>query len=152
MRHCIASLPAELSELVARLPPSEQPQSIAAVGADRAAAGMSIVRPRLGGRLVGALPREMASRTLATMPVDDAVAALRHVEPGARAALLATLAPAQRAELERLLKHPADTAGGLMTTDMRTARIGEPIDDIVTRIQRDPTRARGLVHGGGARR
>ena len=136
--------PGELSELVARLPPQRAAEALDAVGPDRAAAAMSIVRPRLGGRLVGSLPHELASRTLDTMPVDDAVAVLRHLEPDARERLLSGFAPARRTELARLLEHPAGTAGGLMTTDLRTALAGESADEIVARLRRVPPPLEGL--------
>lgn len=136
--------PTELSELVARLPPQHAAEALHAVGADRAAAAVSIVRPQLGGRLVGALPSEAGSRTLEAMPWDDAAAVLRHLGPETRRSLLAAIAPARRAELERLLAHPPGTAGGLMTTDMRIARAGEPLDAVVARVRADPPPLEGL--------
>jgi magnesium transporter len=105
---------------------------------------MSMVRPQLGGRLVGALPPPAGARTLEAMPPDDAVAVLRHLEPTTRSALLAALTPPRGAELERLLAHPTGTAGGLMTSDMRVARAGEPLDAILARLRRSPPPLEGL--------
>ena len=64
--------------------------------------------------------------------------------PQARRARLAAIEPARRTELERLLAHPADTAGGLMTTDVRTARAGEPLEEIVARLREQPPPLEGL--------
>lgn len=136
--------PGELSELVAALPPQRAAEALDAVGSERAAQAVSIVRPGLGGRLIGALPADAAVRTLEAMPVDDAVAVLRNLDPEARRARLAAIDPARRAELERLLAHPADTAGGLMTTDVRTARAGEPLEEIVARLREQPPPLEGL--------
>lgn len=135
---------AELSEVVASLPPQRGAEALDAVGADRAAAAVSIVRPGLGGRLVGALPPAAAARTLEAMPVDDAAAVLRHLDGEARGALLAAVPAARSRELERLLAHPAGTAGGLMTTDMRVASAGAPLDDVVARLRQDPPPLEGL--------
>ena len=136
--------PGELSELVARLPPQRAAEALHAVGEDRAAAAVSIVRPRLGGRLVGALAPETATGVLTAMPVDDAVAVVRQLEPGPRAALLASL-PAPRGEaLETLLAYPAGTAGGLMTTDIRTTQAGEARDNLLRRLRADPPPLEGL--------
>ena len=136
--------PGQLSELVADLPPQRAAEALDAVGSQRAAAAVSIVRPGLGGRLVGALPPAAAARTLEALPVDDAVAVLRHLDLDARKARLAAVPQGRRAELEVLLAHPADTAGGLMTTDMRTALTGETIDEIVTRLRHHPPPLEGL--------
>jgi flagellar motility protein MotE (MotC chaperone) len=113
--------PGELSELVARLPPERAAQALHAVEEERAAAALSVARPRLGGQLVSALPRHGAARLLAAMPVDDAVAILRPLEAGRRETLLAGVPPTRASELRRLLAYPTGTAGGLMTTDIRTA-------------------------------
>ena len=136
--------PAELSELVARLPPQRAAEALHAVGEDRAAAAVSIVRPRLGGRLVGALTPETATGVLTAMPVDDAVAVLRNLEPARRRHLLADVPAARRAALERLLAYPSGTAGGLMTTDVRTTRAAEPRDAILRRLREDPPALEGL--------
>ena len=136
--------PAELSELVARLPPQRAAEALHAIGEDRAAATVSIVRPGLGGRLVGALTPETATGVLTTMPVDDAVAVLRHVEPERRDDLLADVPPPRRAALERLLAYSSGTAGGLMTTDIRTTRADEPRDDVLRRLRDDPPALEGL--------
>jgi magnesium transporter len=136
--------PAELSELVARLTPQRAAEALDAVGEDRAAATMSIVRPRLGGRLVGALVPEAAIGVVSAMPVDDAVAVLRHLEPQRRATLLASVPPARRGALEDLLAYPTGTAGGLMTTDIRTARADEKLDDVLRRLREDPPALEGL--------
>jgi CBS domain-containing protein len=134
----------ELSELVARLPPQRAAEALDAVGSDRAAAAMSIVRPGLGGRLVGALPPAAAARTLESMPVDDAAAVVRHLDPAAWSARAAALSPARRAELEQLLAHPVGTAGGLMTTDLRTAPAGAALDDVLARLREAPPPLEGL--------
>lgn len=136
--------PAELSELVARLPPQRAAEALHAVGHERAAAAMSIVRPRLGGRLVSALEPGAATGVLSSMPVDDAVAVLRHLEPERRDALLADVPAARREQLEHLLAYPSGTAGGLMTTDVRTARAEESRDGILRRLREDPPALEGL--------
>jgi CBS domain-containing protein len=136
--------PAELSELVARLPPQRAAEALHAVGEDRAAATLSIVRPGLGGRLVGALAPETATGALTAMPVDDAVAVLRHLQPERRDDLLADVPAPHRAQVERLLAYPSGTAGGLMTTDVRTARADEPRDDVLRRLREHPPALEGL--------
>ena len=137
--------PADLSELVARLPPDRGAAVLEAVAPSHAASALSVARPRLGGRMMQALPPEAAGQILAEMPVDDAVAALRHVAHGHDAALLRRIPTARAAELRRLLALPPRTAGGLMSTDFRTATAGEPAEAIVARLAADPPRMEGLA-------
>ena len=136
--------PGELSELVAQLPPQRAAEALRAVGHERAAAAMSIVRPRLGGRLVSTLEPAAATGVVSSMPVDDAVAVLRHLDPEQRETLLTDVPAVRRGQLERLLAYPSGTAGGLMTTDIRTARADEPRDAILRRLRNDPPALEGL--------
>jgi CBS domain-containing protein/sporulation protein YlmC with PRC-barrel domain len=136
---------ADLSELVARLPPDRGAAILETVDPSHAASALSVARPHLGGRMMQALPPEAAGEILAEMPADDAVAALRHVAHGHDAALLRQIPSARAAELRRLLALPPRTAGGLMTTDFRTATAGEPAEAIVSRLAADPPRMEGLA-------
>jgi sporulation protein YlmC with PRC-barrel domain/CBS domain-containing protein len=139
-------LPApDLSELVARLPPDRGAAVLEAVEPGHAASALSVARPRMGGRLMQTLSPDRAGEILAEMPVDDAVAALRHVEEGHGAALLRRVPSARAAELRRLLALPPRTAGGLMTTDFRTALRGEPAQTIRARLAAAPPDLEGLT-------
>ena len=135
----------ELSELVAQLPPERGADVLETVGRSDAAGALSVARPRTGGRLVQALEPDSAREILAAMPVDDAVAALRHVEPGHSSALLDRIPTARAGELRRLLALPARTAGGLMTTDIRTAGADDPPEAVRARLAADPPRLEGLT-------
>lgn len=137
--------PVELSELVARLPLVRGADVLQTVDRARAAGALSAARPRLGGRLVQTLQPDTAGEIIAAMPVDDAVAALRHVETGHGAALLRLVPSARAAELRRLLALPPRTAGGLMTTDIRTAGADEPVEAIRCRLTANPPALEGLM-------
>ena len=137
--------PTGLSELVARLPPEHGAAVLEAVSPDDAASALSRVRPKLGGRMMASIQEEPAGEILAALPVDDAVAALRHVESGRGAALLDRIPTGRAAELRRLLALPPHSAGGLMTTDVRTARDDEPAAAVRARLAADPPRLEGLT-------
>lgn len=136
--------PGDLAELVARLPPARAAEALDAVDEQRAAAALSATQPKLGGRLLGALPEQAAARVLSAMPVDDAVAALRHVEYGRRGPLLERVPAADERELRSLLAYPSGTAGGSMTTNVRTAPVAEPPGQTLRRLADDPPALEGL--------
>jgi magnesium transporter len=79
------------------------------------------------------------------MPADDAATLLRGLAPEAAERLLASVVSERAATLRRLLAHPADTAGGLMNTDVRTAPVGEPVEAIRDRVAVDLPELEGLA-------
>lgn len=116
--------PGALAALVARLPAARGAELLGRVAPAPAAEALARQRPRHGGRLVRELGSRGAAPIVAAMAGDDAVAALRHVDPDRRDRLLAEIG-AERAEgLRRLLAHPPRTAAGLMNPDVLRAPEG----------------------------
>lgn len=72
------------------------------------------------------------------MAADNATAALRHLGQDELDTLLAALDTANVRRLRRLLSHPPDTAGGLMSVDVVTAEAGEPARLIRSRVAEHP--------------
>ncbi|MGZ8702985.1 MAG: CBS domain-containing protein, partial [Gaiellaceae bacterium] len=137
--------PPELAALMARLPVQQGAELLGHIGAERAARTLSTTRPELGGRLVRALDPATAAAIVTEMPADDATAALRHVEPDELERMLAEVGVTRTAELRRLLAAPARTAGGLMTSDIRTARADEPAETIRSRLAARPPHHEALT-------
>jgi magnesium transporter len=75
---------------------------------------------------------EYAAELVAELPSDDAADLVAELPAGAREAVLAEVT--DRADVDRLLEYPEDSAGGLMTTNVVTVRedasIGEAIEAI----------------------
>ena len=71
------------------------------------------------GELLKSLPAEQALALLPAMSADRAADLFRHLEEPVRSQLLARLDPAARISLQQLLAYPPDTAGSLMTTEIR---------------------------------
>jgi len=137
--------PAELAELMARLPVRQGADLLGHIDADRAARALSAARPELGGRLVRELDPATAAAIVTEMPPDDATAALRYVETDQLERMLAEVGPARTAELRRLLAAPARTAAGLMTSDVRTARANESAETIRSRLAARPPHHEALT-------
>jgi CBS domain-containing protein len=136
---------AELSELVTRLPLEHGAGVLETVDRAHAASAISAAQPLTAGRMVEAIEPGAAGEILTAMPIDDAVAALRHVSGTRGAELLRRVPTARAGELRRLLELPARTAGGLMTTEIRTAFDDEPIEAIQRRLAAAPPRLEGLT-------
>ena len=126
--------PSELAAVVAHLTTASAAQVIHTVPPAVAAAALSASHPRVSARLLTALPRSATSSVVAHMPLDDAAAALRNLPDEALDAVLGDIGSERAAGLQRLLAHPADTAGGLMNPDVLTAEVGEPVESIRDRV------------------
>ena len=100
---------------------------------------------------------EYAAELVEEMPSDDAADLVAELSAGEREAVLAEVS--DRAEVERLLEYPEDTAGGLMTTNVVTVRedaaVGEAIEAIRSQSDEDESQlyqvyavdAEGDLHG-----
>jgi CBS domain-containing protein len=135
----------ELASVVSRLPNARAAEVLDTVSPAAAAAALSVSHPRVGARLLHAVSRRTASSVVSAMPVDDAAALLRSLPAEAVDGVLGTVTSERAATLRRLLAHPAGTAGGLMNTDVRTAALGEPVEQIRDRVAADAPELEGLA-------
>jgi len=136
---------AELTAIVANVTTEQAIEILRTVSPEDAAAALASAHPEVGARLVASLPQPEAVSVVARMPADDAVAALRELAPDHLARLLEGLGTTRAGVLLRLLAAPPDTAGGLMTTEFRTALPDESIEEIRARFAADPPGPEGLA-------
>lgn len=136
---------AELASVVSHLPTGKAAQVLDAVEPAAAAGALSASHPTVGARLLHAVSKGTASSVVAQMPVDDAAAVLRGLPVEAVEGLLGGVVSERAATLRRLLAHPADTAGGLMNTEVLTAAEGEPVGAIRDRVAADLPELEGLA-------
>ena len=136
---------AELASVVASLPTTRAAEVLDAVSPAAAAGAMSASHPRVGARLLHAVSGRTASSVVARMPVDDAAAVLRGLPTDAVEGLLDNVVSERATTLRRLLAHPADTAGGLMNTEVRAAAVGESVETIRDRVAADLPELEGLA-------
>jgi len=92
--------------------------------------------PLVAATLTRQLPTDMAQQLLADIPPRDAVRILFQLPAGQRTALLETLGPATRQELEQLMSYPEDSAGRLMDTRIPTYRGSMTVQDALDSLRR----------------
>jgi CBS domain-containing protein len=137
--------PEELMQLVGRLPVARGAEVLRAVPATNAAGALGGSRPEVAAGLVRELGTANAPEILARMPVDDLAGVLRSLDEPERERALAALDAARADALRPLLAHAEDTAGAIMTPDVRTARADEPLEAVRARIAADPPAVEGLL-------
>ena len=85
---------------------------------DNAGEVLDEMHPEAAADLLEELEAVEAAAMLETMEPDQAADVVGALEPIERTAVLAALGPDASAEIEALLLHAADSAGGMMTTDV----------------------------------
>lgn len=123
--------PAEIAHLLESSPPRER------------AVLWKLVDKELHGDVLAELNEDIATQFLARMDTAAAADALEDIEPDDLADLLdelpahvtrevlARLDAQDRARLEQIMKHPDDTAGGIMNTDMTSVRPDITLDVVL---------------------
>lgn len=136
---------AEVASAVSHLPPARAAGVLDSVPVAVAARALGAAHPRVGARLLRAVAPATAAEVMAHLAADDAVALLRGVPADAVEPLLAGVHSERAATLRRLLAHPAGTAGGLMDTEVHTARPDEPVETVRARLAADIPELEGLA-------
>ena len=109
---------------------------------------MLFLTPNVAADLLRSMPQRLVTELLAELLPNDALRMLNMLEPDERAAMIERFDPAVRAEIERLLKYPDDSAGRLMVTRITHFRGSFTVDqtlDLLRRQRNQATRSLFLV-------
>jgi magnesium transporter len=127
--YLLAGDPAELRDMVAGIPAADVAEMLDALPTEAAAGVLAALALDLAVRILDepelehrleifqALPPEARTPLLDAMSADQQASLLREMEPPERARLLRAVDPETRRSIELILGHPAETAGGIMTTE-----------------------------------
>jgi magnesium transporter len=109
--------PADVAELVNQLTLQEAASVLSVLPIARAAEVLNQSTLTRRSALVEALEASRSARILEELSADERAEIVRGVGDNARRRLLPKLSAEVRAEIERLLRYPAYSAGGIMTTE-----------------------------------
>ena len=126
--------PADLAELLDDLPREDRVVLFEALPPEQGAAVLSELKGEtLRLVLHRASPAKLGAE-LDRLPADEVTFLLEHLTQRQREAILAKMSPRDAAEVERLLRYPARTAGRLMTEKFATIRpewtVAETLDHL----------------------
>ena len=127
--------PSQLADLLEELGRTERQELLEVLEPESAADALEEMEPEKLDKLLRELPASRAASLVADMEPDEAVDALRLLTAEDRDEVLGAMAPAASAALRRLLRFPALTAGGLMTTRVVTVRPGETVATVRERLR-----------------
>ena len=134
LRRAIQLHPSDLAEVLAAVDGAARARALAELPVETASKALAELEGRLRHplELLRAVGPDYVAELLAELPSDDAAAIIRDLPSEEREAVLSEVA--DRAEVDQVLKYPADSAGGLMSTEVVTvdeeASLVEAIADI----------------------
>lgn len=97
--------------------------------------------PDTAERLLSRLPLALAAALLRALDAGRSATLLRRMDADVRTHYLGQLAPAEAAELERMLHYPPDSAGGMMHARAATLRGDMRADEALQRLRTQRPRA-----------
>jgi CBS domain-containing protein len=129
--------PADLASAVEGMPPSRRSQIAAALDDEELADLLEEMPEQDQVRLLAGLGLERSADVVEEMQPDDAADLLGEMPAEQRERLLTAMESVQAAELRRLLRYDATTAGGLMTSQPLVVTPDTPVAEVLARIS-DP--------------
>ena len=126
--------PADLADIMEQISPDERQTIIASLDEESAAETIAELDKRLQTQVVEKLDPERAADIMEEMNPDEAADLIASLEPQKSKELLHEMEDREANAVEQLMKFGADTAGGMMTTEMivvgEDATRGEVVDYI----------------------
>jgi magnesium transporter len=127
--------PADLADVVEALPRGRIPAFLQALPGDRAAAVLEYVSEDLRVNLLEVLTTAQAATLVAQMTPDDRADTLEDLTEERADEILGAIPAEARRETEELLAYEADTAGGLMTTQIVAVSENQTVEGAVAMVR-----------------
>lgn len=126
--------PADLAEIVADLSPEDREAIFETIDSEVAAEALSEVDPEIQASILESIEAEKAADIVEEMSPDDAAAVLSELEERTSQEILEEMEAEPKEEIEELLEHDRNTAGGLMNTEyvavLENATVADAIESL----------------------
>ena len=129
--------PADIADILEDMNPREIGQLIRELPDEKAADVMEEFEPELQADVLETLSDERAADIVEEMEPDEAADVLQEMDEDKRAQVFNLMEPDESAEVAELIKHPEDTAGGLMTTKYVTVPPGITVAEALERVRKE---------------
>jgi CBS domain-containing protein len=121
--------PQQLARIVSDLSKQEGAEVLASLDEEHAADTLEELSTEQQAQLLSAMPVEQAADLIEEMEPDDAADVLAHVPASRAEELLDEMDRPESEAVRRLLEYDADTAGGIMTTNILQIGPDQPVTD-----------------------
>jgi len=130
--------PADLADRLERLPVEDAREVLKHLPATRVAPILSELTSRDAVHLIEEFPDDQIASWLELLPPHVAVDLVELFPPLRRKALLAALPPEQSAAVISLLRHPPDSAGGIMDDRFIAVRADQTVEECLAELRAGP--------------
>ncbi len=129
--------PADIAEILEDMRPREIGQLIRELTDEKAADVIEEFEPEFQADVLETLPDERVADIVEEMEPDEAADVLQEMDEDKRAQVFNLMEPDESAEIAELIRHPEDTAGGLMTTKYVTVPPGGTVGDALEQVRKE---------------
>jgi magnesium transporter len=126
---------ADLADVAERLPRSQVPLFLASLHPARAASVLEYLDEEIRTEMLEAMSPEQAALLVAQMTPDDRADTLEEIDEEHAEDIVEAMPDEARRVTEQLLEYPADTAGGLMTTDVVSVPETDTVESALSRVR-----------------
>lgn len=116
-KHISEMHPADIANIISQVHSEERTAIFVSLADKTAAEALHELEPKIQALLLLTLDTKKALGVLEKMPLDEVADVLGDIPTEKTEELLRLMRPKKSAEVKKLLSHPEETAGGLMTTE-----------------------------------
>jgi CBS domain-containing protein len=116
-KHVSEMHPADIANIISQVHSEERTAIFASLSEKTAAEALHELEPKIQALLLLTVDTKKSLGVLEKMPVDEVADVLGDIPPEKANDFLRLMKPKKAAEVKKLLSHPEETAGGLMTTE-----------------------------------
>ncbi|OGQ46488.1 MAG: hypothetical protein A3H42_06515 [Deltaproteobacteria bacterium RIFCSPLOWO2_02_FULL_46_8] len=127
--------PADVAQIISQLNAENKTAILSLLSDKTAAEALQELEPMLAAVLIANLDNKKALNILEEMPLDAVADVLLDLSPEKSSALLAGMSALKSAQLRELLKHPDETAGGLMKTEFITLQEDMTSEQVIEKLR-----------------
>jgi magnesium transporter len=127
--------PADIADILADLAPDERAAIFKSIDNITAAKSMQELPMKIRIQVAESINQEQLANILKEMPMDEVVDLVDKLPKKFTGSLFRILPQEKVSRIKDLLKHPAHTAGSLMTTEFLTTKAGIPANEILGKIR-----------------
>ena len=130
--------PVDMAEIISSMDRSSGQSLLETLDDETVADAIQEIHPEMQTALLTAMEPERAADILEEMDPDDAADLLGDLPAEHRDNLLALMESPEASEVQKLLRYPEDTAGGIMTTEYTVIPVGLSAGQALEHLRRSP--------------
>ncbi len=127
--------PADVAQVISQVRPDDKTAILSTLSNKTAAEALHELEPMLAAVLIANLDNKKALGILERMPVDEAADILGDLPPEKSQELMHLMRVRKAAQIQKLLKHKDETAGGLMTTEFIALPQNLTAEQVITKLR-----------------